>query len=321
MPLVRLAVYYALVLAGGLLLARFLPQVWHALAGGNLQEVKLGGRHGELSALTQGGNEPTGMIEPEGIPQPVAAALPMIAGTLLVLPVAWVYVMTRERKANAGSTVQTIMLLPAVVAGVAILVRNSLPLAFSLAGIAAAINYRTRIRQPQDEVYVFLAIVMGLASGLQVISIAFAVSLVFNLLVITLTSTEFGRTAGALDGISVRPHLAGHGPASAGGHNGGAVDTALSPDHDGRPKERAVEQPLDTVLRVYTRDPEALRPAVEGILATQVKAWRFERVVAGEEPEARLEYRVRLRKRVPGPVLVAQVQGTVRGADVRAELV
>ena len=68
---------------------------------------------------------------------------------LLALPVAWVYMFTRQRKGYRPSDVHALVLMPVVVAGVVVLVKNSLPLAFSLAGIVAAVRFRTcRIRRP-----------------------------------------------------------------------------------------------------------------------------------------------------------------------------
>ena len=69
---------------------------------------------------------------------------------LLALPVAWVYMFTRQRKGYRASDVQALVLMPVVVAGVVVLVKNSLPLAFSLAGIVAAVRFRTNLEDIKD---------------------------------------------------------------------------------------------------------------------------------------------------------------------------
>jgi hypothetical protein len=80
------------------------------------------------------------------------------------------------------------------------------------------------------------------------------------------------------------------------------------------------EKPLDSVLRVFGAEPEALRAATEAILATQSKAWRFSGVVAGENGTSALEYRLRLRRKVPVAALAGQLRERLGPAAVRVEL-
>ena len=69
------------------------------------------------------------------------------SAVLLALPVALVYVRTRAVRGYQQSVVQSLVVLPLVVAGVVVLVKDSLALAFGLAGIVAAVRYRTaRVR-------------------------------------------------------------------------------------------------------------------------------------------------------------------------------
>src|SRR5437016_14025548 len=53
----------------------------------------------------------------------VNAAIAMIAAILLILPVAWVYILTRHKKGYQQSVVQTLVILPPVVAGVVTMVK------------------------------------------------------------------------------------------------------------------------------------------------------------------------------------------------------
>ncbi len=81
------------------------------------------------------------------------AALQMISALALVLPVALVYVRTRTRRKYDASLVQTVIVLPITVAAILIVVQNSLALAFSLAGIVAAVRFRNTLRESRDAVY------------------------------------------------------------------------------------------------------------------------------------------------------------------------
>jgi hypothetical protein len=62
--------------------------------------------------------------------------------------------------------VQLLIILPLVVAGIVVLVKDSLALAFSLAGIVAAVRFRNTLDDSKDAVYVFLATGVGLAAAL-----------------------------------------------------------------------------------------------------------------------------------------------------------
>ena len=54
---------------------------------------------------------------------------------LLMTPISWVYFMTTRANDVDRSFAQTMIVLPVIVAGIALIVQNSLALAFSLAGV------------------------------------------------------------------------------------------------------------------------------------------------------------------------------------------
>ena len=124
---------------------------------------------------------------------PFTEVFAMVAAFLLMLPVTWIYVMTRRRKGFRQSVVQTLVILPIVVAGVVFMVKNSLALAFSLGGIVAAVSFRNTLRDTKDAVYIFLATGVGLAAGIQSVSFAAALSITFNVVILLLWWTDFGR--------------------------------------------------------------------------------------------------------------------------------
>jgi uncharacterized protein DUF4956 len=342
MPIARVIAYYILLIAGTILLVRLFPaQLSHLFTAERMDELAKIPKHGDFSALVPGPTEPT--ATPSGGTPPLtpalAAGLAMIGATLLMLPVAWIYTMTRQKKGYRQSTVQTLVILPAVVAGVVILVKNSLALAFSLAGIVAAMNFRSTLRDTKDAVYVFLAMVIGLAAGVQIITVALAVSLIFNLMVLLLAWSDFGRSPSALEGARARARLERARQLAAANRTGMFVSVmerevlrSLSPEQLDVLAERARrlrksddtaavgEKPMNTVLRVYGTDPEPLRPAAEAILATHVKAWKFGGVVSGQNGERGLEYRLRLRRKVPASVLEWQLRERLGTAATRVEL-
>src|SRR4026209_2898150 len=98
----------------------------------------------------------------------------------LMLPVAWVYMSSRYNKSHDQQVAQILIFLPLVVAGIVLVVQNSLALAFSLAGVVAAVRFRSTLRDTRDTVFIFLAIGVGFAAGVQVITVAAVSSVVFN---------------------------------------------------------------------------------------------------------------------------------------------
>ena len=123
---------------------------------------------------------------------PGAAAIAMLGALALVCPVAWMYMRTKPKARYDSSLVQTVIVLPVVITGVVLIVRDSTALAFSLAGIVAAVRFRNTLRDTKDAVYIFLAIAVGIAAGVQSFSIAFVVSLMFVLLVLALWRFDVG---------------------------------------------------------------------------------------------------------------------------------
>ena len=119
-------------------------------------------------------------------------ALAMLGAVLLMIPVSWVYFITTRTRRVDQSFVQTILILPVLVAGIAVIVANSLALAFSLAGIFAAVRFRFTLEEPADALYIFLAIVVGLGAGVGALGVAIVTSLGFVYVTLMLWSTEYG---------------------------------------------------------------------------------------------------------------------------------
>jgi len=156
--LVRLLVYYGVLGVAAWLVAGWIPQ-WGAL----------------FSHRSPGG-----------------AAVAMLGALSLVCPVAWMYMHTKPKARYDASLVQTVIVLPIVIAGVVLIVRDSIALAFSLAGIVAAVRFRNTLRDTKDAVYIFLAIAVGLAAGVQAFSVAFVVSVIYVAVVLVLWRFDVG---------------------------------------------------------------------------------------------------------------------------------
>jgi uncharacterized protein DUF4956 len=286
---------------------------WHSVARLTLYYLVAGGMLLLLTALFPqhplklDGAAPTGMTEglawmrrqlaivPEGAPRWVDAAVQMVGALLLVLPIAFTYIRTRTRLKYDRSLIQTVIVLPIVVTAILVVVQDSLALAFSLAGIVAAVRFRNNLRESGDAVYIFGSIGIGFATGIHALGVATVLSLFFVLLELALwkfnLSEEFDETfrrvcmpSGA--GLSAPPPSAGDVPAPQPGNDRKRSAEGLESD------SRAV------VLRIYVDQAGVARPAVERVLTRDTKQWSAVGVEGAEGGSGVLEYRLRHRKSV-----------------------
>jgi hypothetical protein len=202
--LLRLALYYAAVFVVGWTAWNVVPTPLRAFLERNLGPV-LGG--------AQATGDPAAPFTP-AVPAPVGtshemAILAILVGGVsvaLALPMAWVYMYTRQKKGYQQSVVNTIVLLPPVVAAVSLLVRNNIGLAFSLAGIVAAVRFRTTLDDSRDAAFIFAVSALGLACGVH-LEFAAALSFLFSAIALGLWYSDFGRTPPALEGVRAEQHM------------------------------------------------------------------------------------------------------------------
>ena len=231
---------------------------------------------------------------------------------LLALPVAWVYMFTRQRKGYRASDVQALVLMPVVVAGVVVLVKNSVALAFSLAGIVAAVRFRTNLEDSKDAVFIFLSTALGLACGVQ-LAYAVVLSVLFNAAVLILWTTDFARMPPSLEGVRAKRQLEralqiANRTSQFVARLDHEVLEALAPAQldalEDRLRKRRADmtgesagsgQRFDAMIRILTTDPVSLRAAIDPLLETEAKRWRY-RGASTNEIGTSVEYDLRLRK-------------------------
>lgn len=131
------------------------------------------------------------VLAPHG---PLQLAFASVGALILTVPVTWAYFITSRARRIDQSFLQTIVILPVVVTGIAMIVLNSLALAFSLAGIVAAVRFRFSLSQPSDAMYIFVAIGIGLGAGIGALGVAMVISFVFVLATLVIWKLEYGKT-------------------------------------------------------------------------------------------------------------------------------
>jgi len=106
--------------------------------------------------------------------------LSMIGCILLMLPVSWVYRTIHREGDHDHSLDETTLVLPTVVAGIVMVVQHSLALAFSLAGIVAGVQFRRALSDTFDTLFIFVAIAVGIAAGINALDIAAVLTVFFT---------------------------------------------------------------------------------------------------------------------------------------------
>jgi len=309
--ILRLVCYYALLVAAMTLIWRYLPRselIAHESLDALFGSIGAG-------AIETGRRGRTVAAPLDQTTLAVTVALAMIASVLLALPTAWVYTRTRAKRGYQQSVVQTLIVLPLLVAGIVVLVKYSVALAFSLAGIVAAVRFRNTLDDSKDAVYIFLGTAIGLASAVD-LPVAFVISVLFNAVALALWYSDFGRSP-ALEGrLAERRMQRAMEQMSRTGTFVARMDEQVFQDMSAEqlaavadrawrrarrhnPETPDAEGRREALLRVRTADVQATRLTIEPLLDQNLKRWRFGGVVHEPDGSHVVEYAVTLRKSIP----------------------
>jgi hypothetical protein len=258
-PFGRLLLFYLSLVAIAAVLSYYVPLFHDAWLASDISQVQ-----------SQGSNILEAQRGIELDPNPAHRALMTLLITLgalaISLPVAWVYTFTRRFRFDP-SLVQSIIILPMVVAGIVLIVKNSVALAFSLAGIVAGVRFRNTLKDPKDAVYIFLALSIGLAAGVRASDVALVSSLIFNLVILivwkyNLASVYAGDSKGPLFTIGDTTLLLANR----------AEQRAQLRE---RLKAEAGDRDADGFLLVHTDDVSAAMRGAELSVAKVAKEWKI----------------------------------------------
>lgn len=212
----------------------------------------------------------------------------------MALPVAWTLKHTRRLRYDP-SLVQTLIILPIVVAGIVLVVKNSLALAFALAGIVAGVRFRQKLDEPEQAVYVLLALGIGLAAGVHSLDIALAMSIVFTVVVLSFWRYDIGDI------------FAGGRGAQLSIGDPSLLQTRRESDDLVAAMNKGLKP--TGMLVVSTTDPVAARQGLEVILGRMAKKWEVGEPVAprGWGP-SRLHIPVELKEKGDPSELIAELE-------------
>ncbi|MGE3345616.1 MAG: DUF4956 domain-containing protein [Vicinamibacterales bacterium] len=275
-PLTQLTLYFAGLTLAGWALITFVPLAEQVIRGVAPQLASAGG---ELQDLL---GEPSGT--PHRPPYFDLRMMLVMAGTLLItIPFSWGYMAVREHSGYEQSVVQTLVLLPMVVAAIMLVVQSSLALAFALGGVAAAVRFRNTLKDVADATYVFLAIGLGIAAGTGALAGALVMAVLFTYVSLLLWRCNFGMCASQ--------HA--------------TLDTIDAP-----PRRIRGEMLVDI------RD-ERIQPTIESQLSSLTRRWKLAGTSRDDEGGIQLRYRIQL-KRSTSPQMVQTALDVLRADGLAA---
>ncbi len=332
-PVRRLVAYYAIVAIVVAIFAYFFPGEIARIAAKGLGDVPEG-----PTVLTDAlASSPTASVSfGPGTLLDVAltTVLILIGALVLILPVTWVYMSARPSGGQHNqNVVQTLIILPLVVAGIVFIVQNSLALAFSLAGVVGAVRFRTTLRDSRDLVYIFLSIVVGFAAGVQSLAVGAVISVVFNFVLIITWHYDYGRNM-------LMPTAAAQwsGPLQAlasptGDHQIPDRDLVLSltPENAAALADRfkRVQKAVgsknkkarfDSILTVTTDAVPEAQGRIEEVLERMTKRWSLDEIVTNVGKPSEIYYLMRTKKSIPRDVLLTAIHENAGGFIASVDL-
>jgi len=331
-PVRRLFAYYLVLAVIVGVLVYFFPVVDRVLGGGAVDATPSGstvlpdGMHGDTI---------------RGFDTVMAPRLELAITTLIILlgvialmlPVAWVYMSSRYNKSHDQQVAQILIFLPLVVAGIVLVVQNSLALAFSLAGVVAAVRFRSTLRDARDLVFIFLAIAVGFAGGVQAMILGAMVSILFNFILIMTWRYDFGRSV-------LEPTTASqwNAPLKELSKRGTGISV---PDRDlvlalDQKQVLALSQRFDRVrklvgppgkkarynaiLIITTENLTEAQTEVAEALDDVARRWRLDEVLTHVGKPSVLSYLVKIRKSVTRDDLLTAIRAKASGAIATADV-
>ncbi len=331
---VRLTGYYVVVGLVVFGLITLFPMLEGSFSFERLQAVAAGDLFGDVGVGTGG---------PQRSPaESLALTLFAISATIVLLaPVAWVYMVTRQEKGYDESVVHTVIILPVPIVGLVMVVQNSVALAFSLAGIVAAVRFRNTLDDTKDAVYIFLAIATALAAGAQALAIAAATSVAFNYVVLAIWNFKIGNIyADQLRGRTPKMRLgdvlagAGATPGAGSGNltiGDPSILAALTPNSLSAIAERKARlrehiegagknaKKYNGLLVILAKGTEDCLDAVNEVLDKNTERYKLAEITPTTDGNSTLEYLVGVAEESHGTELIAVLRSKAAAHIIAAE--
>ena len=301
--IMRLVIYYLswLLILGGIF--HLFPQVLYYVDQEH-KRTSMGTSVDFETAISPAlGNIQDGLIRLIDPAHTIPILLALILAFAVTLPITWVYRWTRPRKKYNQAFAHTLLMVPIDIALVVFLVKGSLALAFSLAGIVAAVRFRTALEEPLDAVYMFMAIGIGLATGIQLTTVAYIASLVFVILSLGVWKSNYGARPAVVSGWTLVQ----------------ADESTQVPDskQGGKPPGKS----YNAQLRLHATNAAEAQLAPTPIIANNSKRWQLAEVIQNEDGTAIVVFDVRLKKSLDPPSFIRDIEAAAKEFVNKVELI
>jgi hypothetical protein len=332
-PVRRLVAYYVLLAAVFALAVYAFPDVKWLMLGSAVDATTGAGPELLQDGLTTSQAPPLALDVGSLTELALSTTLALVGTLVLMLPVTWVYMFARQVRGHNQAMVQTLIMLPLVVAGIVFIVRNSLALAFSLAGVVAAVRFRTNLRDARDVVFIFLAIAVGFSAGVQTLAVGVLLSVTFNFVLLLTWRYDFGRnvlepTAAAQWSEPLETLAGGNGNHRIPDRDLVLALTPARADALVRRFERLREvlgpgkkKPrYNAVLSITTDRVSEAQVAVQKVLEERTKRWALDEVVTNTGKPSEVYYMVRMGASLTRDDLLTAIRDAGGAAIAAADL-
>jgi len=292
--IIRLIAYYTAWLLGLSGIFRLFPEILYYVAK-ERERIFIGK---QLESVADA-SVPMGNVQ-EGVARlvdpshtiPVLVALTLAFG--VTLPITWLYRWTRPRNKHNQSFIHTLLVIPIAIALIVFLVKGSLALAFSLAGIVAAVRFRTSLDDPIDCVYMLMVIGIGLAAGTQLTTVAYLASLIFAIIILTVWKSNYAALPVEISGWKIQSFE------NLGGN------TATNE--------------YNAQVEVHTTKVNAAKKATAIVLESSTKQWQIADVVKNSDGTAIIVFDIQLKKSVTLTAFIQDIEESGKGVISNVKL-
>lgn len=128
----------------------------------------------------------------DGFYSPESVLLSLLLAFVLGQVLAWVYYFTHAGLSYSKSFVQSLIIVTVVVSLIMAVIGNNIARAFGLMGALAIIRFRNVVKDTRDMAFIFCALVVGMATGTRIYSVAIIGTIVLSVIIVYLYISAFG---------------------------------------------------------------------------------------------------------------------------------
>jgi hypothetical protein len=199
--LLRLTVYFTVLVGGILLLVLYRPSAMDWLPIGGTDALEIAGLPATEDSADFSGTLGSGSGTVAEAEVTVAQrglvvlflAVSLLLTVVVMIPITWTYKATRHETGYRKTFVRGLIVLPLCGTTIVLLIQDSLALAFGLAALVAAVRFRVALQDPLDGIYIFASICVALAAGIGYLGVATVMAIFFCFISTLLWQIDYGR--------------------------------------------------------------------------------------------------------------------------------